>query len=210
MPTLPRTIPPISRGTTAPRFPDGFMASTSRGGRRQSRTVDSGGVIWRETYPDLNFSRAADRNLMTLLEYYRHRQVTIDLDHPTAAGSGRSPLGLGTAGIQVQGAGQTGDSIVTDGWPVTTSNVVRAGDWIAIGGLNYRFKIRANASSDGAGAATLTLVNPIFVGESPLDNAAVTTTGVTFKVQIVRGSDLSNVDAGINYRGIFAFFQEMP
>ena len=90
-----------------------------------------------------------------------------DLANPTPRGSaGGTPL--------VAGAGQTGQDLATDGWPVSTNGVLLAGDWIQIGtGVTQRlYKVLDDADSDGAGAVTLTIFPPL--RESPADNAAIT------------------------------------
>ncbi len=70
--------------------------------------------------------------------------------------------------VLVQGAGQTGRSIITDGWPNSTT-VLSAGDYVTIG--NQLLQLTANVTSNGSGVATLTFEPPI--RSAPADNAAV-------------------------------------
>lgn len=70
--------------------------------------------------------------------------------------------------VLVQGAGQTGRSIVTDGWPNSTT-VLSAGDFVTIN--NQLLQLTANVTSNGSGVATLTFEPPIRT--APSDNAPV-------------------------------------
>jgi hypothetical protein len=78
-----------------------------------------------------------------------------------------NPTGLGTP--QVNGAGQAGTTLVTDGWAGTG---LRAGDFFSLGtGSNTRlYRVTANAVPV-AGAATLSFVPALRT--SPADNAAL-------------------------------------
>lgn len=97
----------------------------------------------------------------------------------------------------VNGASQTGSSLVTDGWSNSITNVVRAGDIFTIAGvyavnavtkqtLNrlQQFVVTASANSNGSGQATLSISPPIVtsgttqnVSAGPADDAAITVLG---------------------------------
>jgi hypothetical protein len=70
--------------------------------------------------------------------------------------------------VLVQGGGQTGRSIVTDGWPNSTT-VLFAGDYVTIG--DQLLQLTANVTSNGSGVATLAFEPPI--RKAPADNAPV-------------------------------------
>ncbi len=72
----------------------------------------------------------------------------------------------------VNGAGQTGNTLATDGWPAATT-VLRMGDAFQLGsGATTRlYQLTANAVSNGAGQCTLQFVPRLRA--SPLDNAAL-------------------------------------
>jgi hypothetical protein len=80
-----------------------------------------------------------------------------------------APRGLGTGAPLVNGVGQTGPSIATDGWPATTAGLLLPGDYVGLSGQLRR--VVAQVDSNGAGQATLTLDQP--VRASPADNSAV-------------------------------------
>lgn len=88
--------------------------------------------------------------------------------------SGKYPQGnpQGSA-PRVNGANQTGKSLVTDGWPASGTYLLRSGDWIQIGsGASARLYMNlTDVSADAGGNATLYLYPRL--RESPPDNAAV-------------------------------------
>lgn len=73
-----------------------------------------------------------------------------------------------TATPLVNGATQTGRTLNTDGWPVSTTVLV-AGQFVTIN--NQLLQLTENVTSNGSGVATLTFEPPIRV--SPADNAAI-------------------------------------
>ena len=85
-------------------------------------------------------------------------QVKVD---PTAQSSS-------TAIPLVNGAGQTGRTLNTDGWPTSTT-VLQAGQYVTIN--NQLLQLTENVTSNGSGVAVLTFEPPVRV--SPSDNAAI-------------------------------------
>lgn len=81
-----------------------------------------------------------------------------------------APRGVGTGTPLVNGASQQGRSLVTDGWTVSQTGILKAGDWIQIG--SYGHKVTQDANSDSGGNATLEIF-PNLRG-SPANNAAIT------------------------------------
>ncbi len=97
----------------------------------------------------------------------------------------------------VNGATQTGASLVTDGWSNSITGVVKKGDVFTIPGVYavnpvskntlgslQQFVVTADANSSGAGAATISIYPSIVtsgatktVSNSPADNAAITMVG---------------------------------
>jgi hypothetical protein len=97
----------------------------------------------------------------------------------------------------VNGATQSGDSLITDGWTAAAALRLRKGDVIQIGGVNQAnpmnrqsvgelqdFVVRADVYSDGSGNATIPIWPPIIasgqwqtVDSQPADNAPITIFG---------------------------------
>lgn len=80
--------------------------------------------------------------------------------------------GVATGTPLVNGAGQTGQSLVTDGWSNSVTNILRRGDHVAI--ENSLYEITADVNSNGSGQATLS-VWPALRGPHA-DNAAIDVT----------------------------------
>lgn len=87
----------------------------------------------------------------------------------------KTARGVATGTPLVNGGGQTGNSLVTDGWTNSTTNILRAGDMISFNTPTGRelHQVVADVNSGATtGPATLSIRPPIRV--SPADNAAIT------------------------------------
>jgi hypothetical protein len=87
---------------------------------------------------------------------------------------GATAQGPATGTPLVNGAGQTGRSLITDGWTINKTPILKAGDYIQLGtGTTQRlYKNLTDANSNGSGQATLDLFPTL--RESPADNAPIT------------------------------------
>ena len=85
-----------------------------------------------------------------------------------------APRGIGTGTPLVNGASQAGDELVTDGWTVSTTGILKAGDWIQLGSASTStlHKVLDDVTSDASGNATLNIFPNL--RSSPDDNAIVT------------------------------------
>lgn len=90
----------------------------------------------------------------------RANDFQIPVDPTAQSASASTPL--------VNGASQTGRTLATDGWPVSTTVLV-AGQFVTIN--NQLLQLTENVTSNGSGVATLTFEPPIRT--SPSDNAAI-------------------------------------
>lgn len=87
--------------------------------------------------------------------------------------SAKEPRGLATGTPVVNGGGQTGNVIVTDGWTPSITGILLKGDYIQIGtGTTARlYMITEDVNSDGSGNATLPIAPALRY--SPIDNQAI-------------------------------------
>ena len=87
----------------------------------------------------------------------------------------KTPRGIATGTPLVNGAGQTGYHLATDGWAVDRLGILEAGDWIGIGsGFTSRlYKVLLKVATSRTGAATLTLWPRVKTAWA--DNAAIST-----------------------------------
>lgn len=120
-----------------------------------------------------------------------------------------STRGLGTGTPLVKGASQTGNSLNTDGWTTSQSDILKAGDWIQLGSgsTSTLHKLRQDADSDSGGNATLEIWPGIRT--APADNAAITVAncnGLWRLAENVQGYDLDLAAIyGISFSCIEAF-----
>ena len=84
---------------------------------------------------------------------------------------GKTLMGSGGGTPRVNGAGQTGNTIATDGWPTSASNVVKAGDYLQIGQRLY--KVLNDHNTNSSGETTIDIWPRL--RESPADNALIET-----------------------------------
>lgn len=87
----------------------------------------------------------------------------------------KTPRGIATGTPLVKGAGQVGNTLLTDGWTVGQTGILKAGDYLSLALPSQRlYLVVEDANSDGSGNATL-IIEPS-LRESPNDNAALTVT----------------------------------
>jgi len=80
-----------------------------------------------------------------------------------------APQGSGAGSPAVNGANQTGYSLLTKGWTASAAGVLLPGDWLQIG---YRlYSNLAIVNADGSGGATLSIWPQL--RESPADSDAI-------------------------------------
>lgn len=104
--------------------------------------------------------------------------------------------GTGSGTPLVNGASQTGRSLITDGWG-NNETVLKRGDIFKLAGGNKVYMITANVTSDGTGNATLS-IEPALV-TSPANNAALTITSVSFTVAL--SENLSEISVQVSRLG---------
>lgn len=99
-----------------------------------------------------------------------------------------TPYGSASGTPLVKGAGQTGLTLVTDGWTPSTNGLLKGGiDWIQLGGSGGTparlYKVIKDVNSNGSGEATIDIWPNL--RESPADNAALVLTSCkgTFRLK---------------------------
>lgn len=85
----------------------------------------------------------------------------------------RAPQGVGTGTPLVKGAGQTGYTLLADGFTNSVTGILKAGDFINLGtgSASRLHKVTSDVNSNGSGEVTI----PIWpaLRASPADNASV-------------------------------------
>lgn len=180
MADFPRTLPPEE--ISAPWLP-GALKDVGHAGVIQIRATKAVGWTWKETFGLLSIRDATHMELFMFVQKMWNRGEINDFVHPLTPGSGIPPNGLGTSGVLVDGASQTGDTLLTDAWPINTPNAVRAGDVIKVAGDDAVYMVTAAAGSNGVGEVDIPILPPLRF--SPANNAALTTTDVKFRMTFV-------------------------
>lgn len=98
----------------------------------------------------------------------------------------RVNLGLSTGSPLVNGAGQTGNSLVVDSCPANVTNWLRPADYFQIGDELKR--VVAPVNTNGSGQATITFEPRIRV--SPADNSSVIIRGAAGKFRLMDDQQL--------------------
>lgn len=191
MPNFPRNAGALPRLASPMRFP-GALQSWGISGRGQLRSVTNMGRMWTETYPVLDTANVNVRALLQAINQSLREGTVWSVQHPywhvrKGAGGG-TPL--------VNGASQTGSSLIVDGASASITNWLRQGDMIQVPGCAVVFDVSANVNTDGSGNATIPISPPIFIGQSPADNAAVeiNPANIYFNAVIADVSDFPEMD----------------
>jgi hypothetical protein len=165
--TLP-ALPAFQTATFGLRSVTQLFTSPLSGG---SQTQELPGAVWTldAALPPIQdpAQRAAWRVFLVSLRGQAGRFYAGD---PTGAVA----RGVATGTPLVAGAGQTGNSLATDGWTAGIAGILLAGDYIAFaggGGRRELHLVTADAASDGSGNATLSIEPPI--RSAPADNATL-------------------------------------
>lgn len=149
-----------------------FISPLSRSGQ----TLELPGAVWtlQAKMPPMQsaINRALWRSFFVQLRGRANRFYAGDPLH-------RTPRGIATGSPQVAGGGQTGTSLMTDGWTPSITGILKEGDYVAFTGGTRRelHMVVADVNSDGGGSATLSIEPPIRT--APPDNDAIITTAPT-------------------------------
>tara|TARA_R100001443_G_scaffold104840_1_gene113626 strand:+ start:1372 stop:1968 length:597 start_codon:yes stop_codon:yes gene_type:complete len=168
------------------------LVSRTISGRRQSRQI--GGQYFRMTATFPPMTRAQFAPIYAFIMKQRGRFETFSLTLPVISIGQGSPAGTPL----VNGASQTGRSIVTDGWNASIT-VFKAGDYLKFANHDKVYSVTADATSDGAGASTISIEPALLT--SPANDSAITYTAVPFTVSLV--NDLQEFATSTN--GLYQF-----
>ena len=166
--------------------------SRALSGRRQVRQL--GGQFWKmtATFPPMTRAQFAPIYAFVVKQRGRYESFTIV---PAVVSTGQgSPAGTPL----VNGASQTGRSLVTDGWNASIA-IFKAGDFLKIAGNDKVYMCTTDVSSDGSGNATIS-IEPALVA-SPADDGAITHSSVSFTVALTSGIQEFSTDTS----GLFSY-----
>lgn len=196
------------RLVTPPRFP-GHLESLGQSGKGQHRAVMAMGRTWEEVYPLLDGSNPNVRALIQQINKALREGTLWDVQHPYW----QKRKGAGGGLPQVNGANQSGSVLVVDGAPLTQFNWLRAGDIIKVPGCPVIFDVTEDVTTNASGQASIPIHPPIFVGQSPADNAyvAIEPDSIFFKAFIVGASEFPPMDVTEHMEpGLTLTWREQP
>ena len=158
------------------------------------------GHKWTATYTTPPLSAADAGQWLAFLTKLRGQANSFFAYDPARTTAQGTPTGTPL----VNGASQTGSSLVTDGWSNSTL-VLKAGDYIAVDAtLRQLYMVVADATSDGSGNCTLTIEPPIRV--RPENNAGITVASPSCVMRLASNEVSWNEDVakrfGITFSGI--------
>jgi hypothetical protein len=142
--------------------------------KRQVRRRGAQRWALRGSYAPLTRAQAAE--LFAFSVGQKGQFETFTIVPPTVS----TPMGVATGTPLVNGAHVAGDTtIAVNGWTSSTTGILKAGDYIKFG-HDKVYMLIADASSDGAGAATLSIHPALMTALG--DNETVTVSNVPFTV----------------------------
>lgn len=138
----------------------------------QQQAQEHQGDLWEADLSLPPMQRAAAEEWLSFFLSLRGRLGTFLLADPL----GRTPRGSVAGSPTIDGVGQTGTSLITNGWTASQTGVLLAGDYFQVGsGTTTRlYKVLTDVDSDGAGEATFDIWPRL--RESPTDVEALITT----------------------------------
>lgn len=195
-PDYPTTPAPISATVTSysPTY-----VSVTNSLKRQVRT--RGVQAWQI---DLAYGAMTRANFAPIWSFLNSRAGQASSFTISLTGLG-TPRGTAVGTPVVNGGGQSGRTLATDGWSINSA-ILKKGDFIEIEGDRKVYQITEDVSSDGSGLATLSIYPAL--RKVPGDNVTVHTE-VVFTVALA--SDLLAVDFDqcLHARGFDVSFVEV-
>ena len=144
-------------------------------GRRQARQTHGQFFKMTATFPPMTRAQFAPIHAFVLKQ--RGQYESFQVVPPVVNAGLGSPAGTPL----VNGADQTGRTVVTDGWN-NSIVIFKAGDYLKFANHDKVYTVSADVSSNGSGAATIA-IEPALI-TSPATDSAITYTSVPFTVAL--------------------------
>ena len=155
------------------------FVSRTISGRRQARQIAGQFFSMTATFPPMTRAQFAPIDAFVMKQRGQYETFTLVL--PVLSTGLGSPAGTPL----VNGASQTGRSIITDGW-TNNIQIFKAGDYLKFANHGKVYKVIADVSShETLGTATID-IEPALV-TSPVNDSAITHTNVPFLVSLTAG-----------------------
>ena len=200
--------PIVAPRTVSDLWSAGPLRDVGPSGLIQTRSTKAAGWSWQQRWGLLNIRNLGHMELITFLERAWDRGIIFTIKHALVPGSGLPPNGLGSSGVLIKDAGQLvgNTTILTQNWPTSIADIVRGGDVIKIGGDSTVYLVTATVSSDSSGEVTLPISPPL--RKSPVADATVMTTDVTFRAVVTARSKFEGSRRPVYFDGYAVTLQE--
>lgn len=149
------------------------------------------GQLWKLDFDLPPMQRADAEEWIAFLLSLNGRYGTFAMGDP----AGATPRGVATGTPLVKGASQTGKVLLTDGWTISTTNIMRKGDYIQLGTSLH--KLMKDVNSDSGGNATLDIWPRLRA--SPADNATITVSNCKGLFRLTKNEMVWEISVGLEY-----------
>lgn len=169
--SYPVTLPATPKPARVTLTQSSIVAITRSPFTGQAEVQEHPGQLWQAEIAWDTLRRLEAEPLIAAIMQLKGQFGTFLLGDPLGAQPRGNPQGAPV----VDGAGQTGNSLLTRGWTASAQGVLLAGDYIRLGsGATTRLhKVLIDASADGFGKATLDIWPRL--REAPADAQSVIT-----------------------------------
>ena len=179
---------PAFNSLSVSSFQPSFI-SRAISGRRQARQTHGQYFKMTAGFPPMTRAQFAPINAFVLKQ--RGQYESFQVVPPVLNAGLGSPAGTPL----VNGADQTGRSVVTDGWN-NSITIFKAGDYLKFANHDKVYTVVADATSNGSGQSTIT-IEPALI-TSPATDSAITYTSVPFTVALTtRVQEFSTGTSGL-------------
>jgi len=115
-----------------------------------------------------------------------------------------TPRGVGTGTPLVNGGSQTGGELITNGWTVSTTGILKAGDWMQLGSgqTTSLHKVLDDVTSDASGNATINIFPNL--RQSPNDNDTIVVNNTQGRWRLASNETEYSMDSASIYGITFA------
>lgn len=147
---------------------------------RNAQRVELGGQRWRANWTLPPMTKANAAPWIAFFMKLKGQVNTFTASDP----DWQTNLGAWSGTPLVNGAGQTGNSLIIDGCTNSITGWGKAGDYFNVASSLHR--LTADCNTNGSGQTTLVFEPPAYV--APADNAAITVNPATIEMRLIDDS----------------------
>ena len=200
--SYPRTFPTSPKPRKARIIARSIIGTTESIYTFSTQKQEHAGQRWEMDLEMPPMTKADAGQWIAFLVSLNGKQGTVLVPDPDRT----APQGVGTGTPLVDGASQSGAVLVTNGWTISTTAIMSAGDLIQVG--NYSYMVLVDANSDGSGTATLDIWPDL--RSSPANDAAITVNNCKTLMQLATNEMAWSTDELQHYGISLTFIEALP